>query len=383
MAQHKDQATVKTDPLCDNGQGRLAGFYPACRPLLLGSMPGRDHVEAVTTVMRYTPDIPSWPQLPEYENESLLQQFLPGLPGLRSQTDTRFEILVDNIAFADEVAMFYKEYQSVIQGACPHEMSRFVLDDSSAKGFHILLQFLERDRPQIISLKGQIVGPATFLSSLRDKNGIPLYENKALRECAVILLALKAQYQTRLLGRFTANPILFLDEPMLFNFGRFGSDHLSYEKLLAMYSFIFEKIEQEQGITGIHVCADTDWRLIFESGVTTISFDAYSYCESLFFYEEQLREHLMNGKFLAFGLVPTSEQLLQCETCESLVQKFICFIDRFESMGVDRQRVFQQGFITPTCGTGRTSPALSSAIYAMTRKVSKRIRTFFLDQNCH
>ena len=51
-------------------------------PLLIGSLPIRDHDQAVTLVFQYTPDLPLWVQLPAYPQEGMISQFLEGFPGV-------------------------------------------------------------------------------------------------------------------------------------------------------------------------------------------------------------------------------------------------------------------------------------------------------------
>ena len=40
-------------------------FQAECRPVLIGSLPLKDHGEAVRWVFDYTPEIPLWVQLPK------------------------------------------------------------------------------------------------------------------------------------------------------------------------------------------------------------------------------------------------------------------------------------------------------------------------------
>ncbi|MCP3953490.1 MAG: hypothetical protein GY697_14925, partial [Desulfobacterales bacterium] len=62
----------------------MAAFVPECRPTLIGSMPGKNHLEAHQLVMAHTPEIPPWIQLPVFRQEGMVPQFLSGLPGLVS-----------------------------------------------------------------------------------------------------------------------------------------------------------------------------------------------------------------------------------------------------------------------------------------------------------
>ena len=58
-------------------------------PVLIGSLPLRDHAEGVELVFKYTPEVPLWIQLPAYREEGMVAQFQPGFPGLTLKTDER------------------------------------------------------------------------------------------------------------------------------------------------------------------------------------------------------------------------------------------------------------------------------------------------------
>ena len=63
----------------------LDTFQANCLPLLIGSLPINDHKEAIELVMNHTPEIPLWVQLPAYREEGMIEQFAPGLPGLKTE----------------------------------------------------------------------------------------------------------------------------------------------------------------------------------------------------------------------------------------------------------------------------------------------------------
>ena len=58
----------------------------------------------------------------------------------------------------------------------------------------------------------------------------------------------------------------------------------------------------EGGVTGIHVCANTDWSMLLDSSLDIINFDAYVYMDSIGLYAESLAEFLDRGGYLAWGI---------------------------------------------------------------------------------
>jgi hypothetical protein len=68
--------------------------------------------EASRLVMKYTPEIPLWVQLPIFPEESMVEQFLPGMPAVTRQNDKVF-IQTDTASFDEELLAFFEEYMAV------------------------------------------------------------------------------------------------------------------------------------------------------------------------------------------------------------------------------------------------------------------------------
>jgi len=91
----------------------INAFKPNGLPLLIGSLPVDDHLQAVKIVLEYTPEIPLWVQLPVFREEGMIAQFLPGLPGL-TEEDERLFINTSGRDFEEDMIGFYEEYLSLI-----------------------------------------------------------------------------------------------------------------------------------------------------------------------------------------------------------------------------------------------------------------------------
>jgi hypothetical protein len=101
--------------------------------------------------------------------------------------------------------------------------------------------------------------------------------------------------------------IIFIDEPALAGFGSSELISISKEEILACLREVVDAIHTDGGLAGIHVCANTDWSLVLESGADIVNFDAYAYFDRFILYGDPIREFLAAGGMLAWGIVPTLE----------------------------------------------------------------------------
>ena len=350
-------------------------FRPNCHPLLIGSLPLTDHLEAQNLVLQYTPEIPLWVQLPAYREEGMMAQFLPGMPGL-AVTGQKAHINTENDRFEEELLAFYEEYMAVSENAAPLGGSRFVLTPDTAKGFFAFMEMLKTAGDTLLALKGQITGPITFTTGVTDHQDRAIYYNGQLRDAAVKLLAMKARWQVRSMSLFGKPTILFLDEPSLTGFGSSAFISISKEDILACLEEVIEAVHEEGGLAGIHVCGNTDWSLVLESSADIISFDAHAYFDRFVLYPDLIKRFMAEGKLLAWGIVPSLDaEAIDRETATSLTTAWYEKAREIEALGIDRESVLSQSFITPSCGTGSLSRHHAERVLELTRVVSGNIRS--------
>jgi hypothetical protein len=352
----------------------LKSFQPSCLPLLIGSLPLTDHLEAQRLILKYTPEIPLWPQLPGYPEEGMLAQFLPGLPGITS-VDGKTFIDIESARFEDELLAFYEDYMAVAENIQPLQDSRFALTLDTAKGFFAFMELLKTSGNQLTALKGQITGPITFCTGVTDNRDRAIFYNEQVRDAAVKLIALKARWQVRAMSVLGKPAIVFLDEPGLAGFGSSAFISISKEDVLACFEEVIEAIHDEGGIAGIHVCDNTDWSLVLESSADVASFDAYKYFDLFILYPDLLRRFISDGRILAWGIVPTlNAEDIDRETAETLTTGWREKAAQIEALGIDPGVIRAQSLITPSCGTGSLDRARAERVLALTREVSDRIR---------
>jgi len=343
-------------------------------PLLIGSLPLRDHAEGVEMIFKYTPEIPLWVQLPVFREEGMIAQFQPGFPGLKQKNDTCVVDTTDP-SFEDNLLEFYEEYLAVNEGEKEMENSRFALKADTAGGFFALMDHLRSSSGHLHALKGQITGPITFGMGLTDQNRKAVFYDAQLRDVLVKFLAQKAKWQVKTLSHFGPPVIIFFDEPALAGYGSSAMISVSRDEVTASFEEVIAAVHTEGGLAGIHVCANADWSLILESGADIISFDAYAFFDKLMLYPVHVKRFMEKGGILAWGIVPTlNRDEIEKETAESLVARWEGQSEATEALGFGRSQILAQTLITPACGTGSLSIDLANKVLALTRQVSDTLR---------
>jgi methionine synthase II (cobalamin-independent) len=253
--------------------------------------------------------------------------------------------------------------------------SRFALTEAAGRGVATFLETLAGIDYTPLAVKGQVTGPITFGTGVKDQDGRAIFYHDTLRDAAVKHLSLNARWQIRCLSGPACPVIIFIDEPALAGFGSSELISISREAILTCLSEVVDAIHADGGLAGIHVCANTDWSLVLESGADLVNFDAYAYFERFILYGQQIREFLDAGRFLAWGIVPTLKpEAIQRETVESLHRALLARFDQLEALGVDPNVLRAQSFITPSCGVGSLSLDMAKRVLTLTRDLSSTIR---------
>ncbi|MGB5157982.1 hypothetical protein [Desulfobacterium sp. N47] len=349
-------------------------FRPCGMPLLIGSLPVDDHRTAINIVLEHTPEIPLWVQLPCHKNEGMISQFLPGLPGLTEEDDKIF-INTSGRHFDDNLVEFYEEYISVIEGKKEFDDSRFALSPDVAKGFFVFIEKIMGLSVKPVAVKGQITGPLTLATSVKDQDGKAVYYNEDMRDAVVKLVAMKARWQVRQLAKLGVPVIIFFDEPSFAGLGSSAFIGISMQEIEGFLEEVIDAVHQEGALAGIHVCSNADWSVLFESSVDIISFDAYSYFDKFILYSDLLKDYINSGRLIAWGIVPTSQaEDIEKASAESLAENWKNKVGKLESLGFKLSDILAQSFITPSCGTGSLSLDNTAKVLNLAKHVSQILR---------
>ncbi len=352
----------------------MASFTPNALPLLIGSLPMDDHAKALELVLTHTPDIPLWVQLPAFKQEGMIQQFLPGLPGLTQKEGAAF-INTKDPQFDEAFVQFFEDYLALSEPTADFAASRFAFIPETGKGFSHFLSTVDRHPGRFAALKGQVTGPITFCTAVKDEADRDIFYNDQLRDAAVKRLAMNARWQAKEFAQRGTTPIIFLDEPALAGFGTSAYITITRADAQACIDEIAQEIHAENGLAGVHVCANTEWDLLLDSAIDIISFDAFSYFDRFILYPKAIKAFLGRGGILAWGIVPTGDsQLIAEQTVDGLTEKLEDQIKQVAGLGFSRNEILSQSFVTPSCGTGSLDLASATQVLSLTQQVSEKIR---------
>jgi len=349
-------------------------FKADCMAVLIGSIPMDNHKEATDFVLKYTPDIPLWVQLPKFPHEGMINQFIPGLPCV-TEKDGKVFIDTASESFQNELVKFYEEFMLVNDDPAMLEHSRFSLSPDVARGFFTLKESLSALPSPPCAVKGQITGPITMGIGVNDQSGKYLFYDDTLRDVLVKTLALKARWQTEQLSGLAEHTLIFFDEPGIVSFGSSAFISITREQINAVIAEVVGAVQAAGGLAGIHSCANGDWSLALESPADIISFDAYSFFDKFMLYPDLLKQFLAAGRIIAWGIVPTGNPGdIEKETVESLTAKWHEQLEQVSALGISKKQIMARSLITPSCGTGSLSLAQATKVLELTRGVSDAIR---------
>ncbi|WP_339132638.1 MAG: hypothetical protein WGN25_10700 [Candidatus Electrothrix sp. GW3-4] len=358
-------------------------FIPNGLPVLIGSLPLSDHKEALERIFSATPEIPLWPQLPGDPLEGMMPQFAEGIPCVREENlrDPEGRILYDTSGadFEAQMLAFYEDYMAVLENPEAPAGARFRVSRERAEGLYSFAEAMQRGQQhsdRLAALKGQVTGPFTMLTGIKDVQGRAGYYDDTIREMVIKGIAMKAAWQTRFLACCNNAPvILFIDEPALAGLGSSAFISVSNAEIQEMINEVAEAIHQAGGLAGIHVCANTEWEILLESEIDILSFDAYSFFDKLAAQVEQTQTYLDQGGILAWGGVPTGKPSdIEKESAASLAILWEQQVKKLVRPHRDQTDLLRQMLITPSCGTGSLRLEQAEKVLQLTKDVSARLR---------
>jgi len=270
-----------------------------------------------------------------------------------------------------------KFYEKIIE----NRVDYFKISEDYAAGFYSLMEHLRKKLSKgeggagILALKGQLIGPISFGLTVTDENRKSILYHEQLVDAVVKTCVMKACWQITRMKEVFPQIIIFIDEPYLASFGS-AFVSLSRDEVVNYLNQVIDAIKSEGAIAGIHCCGNTDWSILMDTKVDIISFDAYSYLETIGLYPEKLKEFLSQGRYLAWGIVPASSQVME-EEINSLIKRFEEGLKLLGSKGVERERILGNLLITPSCGTGTLPVEVAEKVVKLTRGVSDNIKASY------
>jgi methionine synthase II (cobalamin-independent) len=327
-------------------------------PIGIGSLPHRNPFKATEVILHYFPESPYWPQLSARDfREGMLAQFTEGMPGVAMDGERVYFHSPFNPA---------SEWEKFYETSSEGHLDNFTVGKEYASGFHAFLELLKTKKPSLV--KGQITGPITFGLGVSDEKKIPILYDPNLKEMLLKIIASKARWQEKKLSEVvpSAETLIFFDEPLLSGYGSI-SMNLSKEEIIECLDRVMSAL---QGLSGIHICGATDWSMIMQTGIKVIHFDAYRYFPNMLVYTSELKQFLLNGGRLAWGIVPAEEEFLEQETTSSLVKSLEEKIGLLIKEGIPEEVLMKNSLISQSCGLSTLSEDLAEKALKLTKEVS-------------
>jgi hypothetical protein len=325
---------------------------PRCMATMIGSLPHTDPDKAVRLVLDNLDEAPIWPELNQRSFwEDMVHSHTEDLPclvedesGLRMYLDTERDCSV-------ELAGFYEKAMSAEQGG---DLSGFAMSPKYASALDLAAREMEGRGRVYPVVKVHCIGPVSFQLQLSGSDGKALYYHDTYQDVLSRQIQLQARWITRRFAPYGRNVISFLDEPSLAAFGSSGYIGVTREQVVARLGAAVAALKTEGAIVGVHVCGNTDWSMIIESGADLLNYDAYGYGSSILIYAREVADLMSRGGVLAWGIVPNNEAL-RGETVPSIEKRFFSLVEELASKGVDRESILRQSMLTPACGLGSLS----------------------------
>ncbi len=331
----------------------------------IGSLPHGDAEEACEITLKHLKEAPVWPQLPRRDfRENMYAQYSEGLPGVRVDAQRRK-------VYCDTTRDLLPAMEEIFRASLEGDHSRVAISDEYAAGLHAFAERVRREGKRYPILKGQVTGPVSFGLTVLDENNRPILYHDDLAEAMIRLLNLKARWMEAFLRETGAaeEVLIFFDEPYLVSVGS-ALVSVSPQRVVEALRLCAEGLTC---LTGAHCCGNTDWSLLFRSGLGVVNFDAYGYMESMALYPAELAAFLEEGGVLAWGLA-VNDGRIDGETVDSLARRFEEGVELLASRGVPRELLMRRAMITPSCGLEGVSPSQAERAYELASCVADRLR---------
>lgn len=313
-------------------------------------------------------DVPFWPQLPRRDfRETMVAQYARDFPGFTLDLAARRFRVERGEGFLDALTAFYERAMD--------PAAVFGLDRESAAGY---FEFVERVRalpgkPRFV--KGQVTGPITFALGLNGADGRPIHADGELREAAVRLLARIAAGQARALRPLASEgAIVFIDEPIFSALGTAAYLSVTPARVREGIDAVAEAIRGEGAVSGLHCCGNADWETVLSTGIDILSFDAWGYAEALALYAPQVDAFLDRGGRVAWGVVPTSDDLSSADE-RAVAARLDEAVGLLVAKGLGEEALRRASLVTPSCGLGLGTVADAGKAFRLLASAGRHARS--------
>lgn len=346
----------------------------------IGSLPHKSSKDAIELIFNKFTNIPFWPQLAKVDrHEDMTIQYLQGIPGIKyDEEQSKFFCDTQSDEFFVELEEFFMDYEAIVNEKDFTNLEKYAITAPYTSAIPLYIDRLQdKDYPYA---KCHIVGAFTLGTSLCDLENVCVFYDETYREVLVKGLTLKAVWQIEQIKKASPNttPIVFMDEPVMSQFGTSAFITVKKEDIVGVLKEISDVIKDFGGLSAVHCCGKSDWSVLIDSNINILNFDAFAYAKSLEAYVKEVAEFLKNGGYIAWGIVPTLDKdALEKVTLAELVlmfEKSVSALVKKSNGALDKELVLQQSFFTPSCGAGGLTVELSEKAMSLVNELSEELR---------
>lgn len=343
----------------------------------IGSLPHTSFRDAVELVFKTLPEIPVLPQLANKDpKEDMTSQFNEKIPGVvYDESDKRWYIDQESESFYEEIEEFFLDYESIVNEGDFELLEKYAISEESCSSMSFFLEKLAEIKPPFV--KGQVIGPFTFGTSLVDREKKCAFYDETLKEVLIKGLTLKALWMAKKFREASpeSQPVIFMDEPTISQYGASAFITVKKEDMTSAFSEIASVLKSAEIIVGVHCCGKSDWSLITESNIDILNFDGYYFAESLGLYPNEINNFLKNGGKIAWGLIPTLDTDILPETnTEKLIEKYENAISYLIKKDINKEIILESSLITPACGAGSLNIEQAERAMQLTSELANALR---------
>lgn len=358
--------------------------YLKFKPIAIGSLPHNNVEEAMSIVATNFTQIPFFPQLTNVQKaEDMVYQFLEGFPGINELSKFNLTLDTDSENFYNDLETLFVDYETLTSFSDYKEilidknyqiLNKYKISEKCSSTFKNFVQIIKEQKPKYA--KGQIVGPFTLSTSMKNSEGINFVFDQTLTDIITRVLGLKVLWQIIQIKKANPDtvPIIFMDEPTLSQLGTSAYLTVSKDDVKHMFSQIVNIIHKCGALCGIHCCGKCDWEIPIDVNANIINPDAYSFGEHFSIYHKRIKEFLEKGGKIAWGIVPTlDENILSNITLKDLIEKFNNSVTYLTNTGIDEKLIKDNSLITSSCGAGGLSKDGAKKAMILVRELSEEL----------
>ncbi len=346
----------------------------------IGSLPHKSSNDAIELIFDKFINIPFWPQLAKVDrHEDMTIQYLQGIPGIKyDEEQNKFFCDTQSDEFFLELEEFFMDYEAIVNEKDFSNLEKYAITSPYTSA---IPPFLDRLKEKVYPFaKCHIVGAFTLGTSLCDSENVCVFYDETYREVLVKGLTLKAVWQIEQIKKMSPSttPIVFMDEPVMSQFGTSAFITVKKEDIVGVLKEISDVIKDFGGLSAVHCCGKSDWSVLIDSNIDILNFDAFAYAKSLEAYVKEVADFLNNGGYIAWGIVPTLDKdALEKTTLAELVSKFeksVNALVKKSNGALEKELVLKQSFFTPSCGAGGLTVELSEKAMRLVNELSEELR---------